>query len=520
MTTNHKRLHCRPAIKKQQGIVLVVLAVVLALGITAILIGIVNADTLKIGQQEIVSLRLAEAKDALIARAVNDDNRPGSLPCPDTNGDGSAELFVGNACPSYIGLFPWKTLGVSRLTDASGQVFWYVLSPGFRDHSVVEPLNSNTVGTLVLDGALEPVIALVIAPGNVLANQSRTAAINIPADIPDYLDLENGDADSDYVSIGPAQTFNDQVIAVSGKDIFPLVEKVVLATVGRNLESFYTDNWQRLPFAALFNDADFEGEDGLLQGSLPIRTSVIWADLQGIITDADFFALINCVNPGLPITEDSVTFDCSLFHIGSVEFRIDLVNDSLGMGFFSRMDLSDADHNGPASLDFTSLTQTLQSDGTGRVTINGEKADAFGNVNFTVTVTQRRPDEWNETVSWIWKNDWHELIFYGTSSSFVAGGDTICGADCNSVNLITTTGTTMATDIPAVLMMSGAKLNATESLPPPDYDADNPAQVRPTNALKDYFDSVNNNNPGALIFDHRPRVDKYFNDQVLSVTMP
>lgn len=518
MRTNHKRACCQPAIEKQQGIVLVVLAVILALGITAILIGVVNADSLKIGQQEIVSLRLAEAKDALIARSVNDDNRPGSLPCPDTNGDGSAELFVGNACPSYIGLFPWKTLGVSKLTDASGQVFWYVLSPGFRDHSVVEPLNSNSVGTLSLDGALEPVIALVIAPGNALANQSRSAVINIPADIPDYLDLENSDADSDYVSIGPAQTFNDRVIAVSGKDIFPLVEKVVLATVGRNLESFYTDNWQRLPFAALFNDASFEGEDGLLQGSLPIRTPLTWTDLDWSITSG--FALINCVGAGLPVTGDSISFSCDLVHIGPANFRIVLDSDSLGMGFFSRMDLSDAEHTGPASLDFTSLTQTLQSDGTGRVTINGEKAGAFGNVNFTVTVTQRRPDDWNEAESWIWKNDWHELIFYGATSSFVAGGDTVCAGDCNSVNLITTTGTTMVTDIPAVLMMSGAKLNATESLPPPDYDANNPAQVRPTNALKDYFDSVNNNNPGALIFDHRPRVDKYFNDQVLSVTVP
>ena len=40
------------------------------------------------------------ARQALIGRAIGDANRPGSLPCPDLDDDGSAELFVGSACPS------------------------------------------------------------------------------------------------------------------------------------------------------------------------------------------------------------------------------------------------------------------------------------------------------------------------------------------------------------------------------------------------------------------------------------
>jgi hypothetical protein len=112
---------------------------------------------------------LRQARDALIARAALDANRPGSLPCPDSNDDGVAELLAGNVCPSYIGRLPWQTLRLPDLRDSTGERLWYVLSQPFTD-SNTSVINSDTQGTLVMTG-LAPatnVFALVFAPGAAL----------------------------------------------------------------------------------------------------------------------------------------------------------------------------------------------------------------------------------------------------------------------------------------------------------------------------------------------------------------
>ena len=102
---------------------------------------------------------LAQAKEALIGRAASDDNRPGSLPCPDTNNDGVADSVGGN-CPSYIGRFPWKTLKLPELLDGNGDRLWYVLSPGLRDNPAAQPINPQKTLELTLDGT--PNIAAVL----------------------------------------------------------------------------------------------------------------------------------------------------------------------------------------------------------------------------------------------------------------------------------------------------------------------------------------------------------------------
>src|SRR5688572_33057105 len=95
---------------------------------------------------------LAEGKQALVGRAVADNDRPGSLPCPDavTNvvgnvpNDGIADALAGNDCPSYIGRLPWRTLGLPDLRDEHVERLWFALSPTFRDHVTAQPLNSAT----------------------------------------------------------------------------------------------------------------------------------------------------------------------------------------------------------------------------------------------------------------------------------------------------------------------------------------------------------------------------------------
>ena len=89
-----------------------IMLIILVMGALTLLVNSLNSSTVRIERDETTAEALAQAKAALIGRAISDSSSPGSLPCPDADGDGSADLFAGNQCPSYIGRLPWKTLGL------------------------------------------------------------------------------------------------------------------------------------------------------------------------------------------------------------------------------------------------------------------------------------------------------------------------------------------------------------------------------------------------------------------------
>lgn len=182
---------------------------------------------------------LQAAREALMARAILDSNRPGSLPCPDiaTNipgnnepGDGKADLLDGDDCPAYAGWLPWRTLGLDDPRDVSGERLWYALSPNFRDSNL--PININTASNLCLDGQ-GGIVALVIAPGSTLDSQNRPSN-----DIADYLDGTNKNpgvsalgCDNAYVT-GPAgSAFNDKIIALDTTTLFNALAMRILGEI-------------------------------------------------------------------------------------------------------------------------------------------------------------------------------------------------------------------------------------------------------------------------------------------------
>ena len=190
---------------------------------------------------------LEEAREALIGRALADANRPGSLPCPDNDDDGSADLFTGSACPSYLGRLPWRTLGIGDLRDAAGERLWYALSPGFRDHPLAPALNSDTRGTLEVysNSKLRVVtpqaVAVVFSPGTALPGQRRDASITFCASTAknvrrswcatNYLDaaaeVNNAAAAGPYISAAAGEFMNDRLSIVVAADLMPLVERRV-----------------------------------------------------------------------------------------------------------------------------------------------------------------------------------------------------------------------------------------------------------------------------------------------------
>jgi hypothetical protein len=238
-------------------------------------------------------IALEQAKQALIGRAVADANRPGSLPCPDGGDDGSADLFVGSACPSYLGRLPWRTLGVGDLRDENGERLWYALSVNFRDHPSAPPLNSDTKGTLTVysnsdaNVVSDQAIAIVFAPGYALPGQRRDDGVELCSTTlktvqrnrcaANYLDtaasVNNSSAAGPYVAARLGSAYNDKLAVIVAADLMPLVERRV-ALEARNALLAYRAASTCACYPWADSGSDGISDAGANRGRLPSRTAL------------------------------------------------------------------------------------------------------------------------------------------------------------------------------------------------------------------------------------------------------
>ncbi|HVS27360.1 MAG TPA: hypothetical protein VHE58_08710 [Burkholderiales bacterium] len=258
---------------RERGQGLFVLLALLLIVSAGLIFSLAQPTPLNIANDKQTTAALAQAKDGLIARAVIDGNRPGSLPCPDTDDDGVAELFSGSNCPSYIGRLPWKTLGLPDLRDGSGERLWYMLSTRFRDHSAAEPINSDTKGNItVYSGSSSTVmtaeaVAVIFASGAVLGTQNRdpstsalcpttstTIARNLCA--ANYLDstggVNNATTSGPFISAQRSNSFNDRLLVLTTSELIPPVEM----RVARELRTIL-QNYKAVSACACYPWADF-----------------------------------------------------------------------------------------------------------------------------------------------------------------------------------------------------------------------------------------------------------------------
>jgi type II secretory pathway pseudopilin PulG len=232
--------------KRQTGVIMFIVLMLLGLMVSALVIGLTGNLAQRAKRERQTADALAEAKQALIGRAAADNSIPGSLPCPDLDNDGVAELFAGNDCPSYVGRLPWRTLGLPDLRDGSSERLWYALSPNFRDHPSAQPLNSETPGQLAVTGNAPAanVIAIVFAPGAPVGSQVRDApnANNMV----NYLEGENANGvppvDNTFTTALASSTFNDELLPITREDLFPVVEMRIARELRSILRAYYTAN--------------------------------------------------------------------------------------------------------------------------------------------------------------------------------------------------------------------------------------------------------------------------------------
>jgi hypothetical protein len=300
--------------RRQRGAALILLLVVLALGGTWYLITRIHersADFTARNRQHNAAV-LAEAKRALIGyvahqAAVSGENNPGAFLCPEAPnliGGANEGITAGNCSLPAVGRLPWKTIGIEKLTDASGEPLWYVIANGWaRPNATTNTIiNSNCTdavsamacftGQLTVDGQPNAAVALIIAPGPAMKIQAsagctaRTQARQAPAptmDPLDYLECYNT-ATSSFVTTAPSTSFNDQVVKITAAEVLPLIEGAIAdrfsREFGAQMKTAYSGGlWAPttvLPFAVPLNGdvttsprTKLQGSSGVTGGLLP-----------------------------------------------------------------------------------------------------------------------------------------------------------------------------------------------------------------------------------------------------------
>lgn len=241
------------------ALILFVLVVVIA-GATTLFFWL-DGTSVKLERNKKSYIALYEAKEALIGYALQHSSKPGTLPCTDTNNNGSGVTLGSNKCAGYIGRLPWKELGVPMLKDGYSECLWYALSPKFRSqmnqsNRQSNPLNGYTTGTIGLVddndaplGSVSPVIAVVFAPNYPLNGQSRSGAATnyCPGDsvASKYLDTKGAINNATGNVAGSSYTFklgklddsfNDQLTYITAKDLYPLLRKRIAREILGNVD--------------------------------------------------------------------------------------------------------------------------------------------------------------------------------------------------------------------------------------------------------------------------------------------
>lgn len=285
--------------RTSRGFAFIVLLAFMTVGALYLFVSQLDAAAIERRREEATTRALAEAKAALIARSVLDNNRPGSLPCPDADSDGNADGMVGNQCPSHVGRLPWRTLKVGDLRDGFGEQLWYALSSSLRDDNSAKPINHLTPMAMTLDGT--GVAAIVIAPGPPIGDQARPSNT-----VADYLDGANGDGDSAYVSTPPVPNRNDRLLAISRSELFSAVAIRVAREIrgypGKGLKGYF-DASGTLPCAATVA-LDFPVA-GAVSGYIPYKDPNIGFDsatsnllLDNMWLDVATYNVPGCGLPG------------------------------------------------------------------------------------------------------------------------------------------------------------------------------------------------------------------------------
>lgn len=217
-----------------------VMLVILIVGGSAMLLNSLNSTTPRLARDKVTTDALAQAKEALIGYAITyadtHTNVNGFLPCPDQGQNSTQDGSANNSCAatgiSAMGKFPWKTLGLLPLKDASGECFWYAVSGTYKNNPDAEMMNwDNNNGQFQImapDGvsfiagssADNLPVAVIFSPGAPLGTQARTPESNTPSCGGNYVA-------SNYLDNDTIHNINNATTAVTANSVTQFINAQV-----------------------------------------------------------------------------------------------------------------------------------------------------------------------------------------------------------------------------------------------------------------------------------------------------
>jgi prepilin-type N-terminal cleavage/methylation domain-containing protein len=194
-----------------QGFSLVEMAIVLVI-VALLMAGLLPTISSQIEQQRRNETRkyMEEVRNALIGYAVTYNY----LPCPDTDGDGSANTPC-QAAVTQVGTLPYKDLGVAD-RDGFNTVLIYGVNRKFADTATRFTLNDT--------GSIQVCSTQPCAPASTIQTSTAPAIIVSrganSALAPSIDEGENTNNDAVFVSHDAASDFDDLVIWLSPNALF------------------------------------------------------------------------------------------------------------------------------------------------------------------------------------------------------------------------------------------------------------------------------------------------------------
>lgn len=243
-------------IQRQRGVVLLAFFAILFMVGAGVLISVLDGNAVAQRRSNNTVLAMREAKESLIAYATlyagnyNPTNPgPGSLPCPDTNGDGDENANCGaialGRLPQSITLPNGSFFPLSSYNADIDEQLWYSVAANFRRTTLGE-INSSTPSATFLDGQGR-IAAVLIAPGPPNASQFRPSNNSNR-----YLEDSNTAAPV-FVSstaVNP-ELFNDRVLAITLDEIMTPVTRQVADLIKTQLDAYHV-TFSAYPIAADF----------------------------------------------------------------------------------------------------------------------------------------------------------------------------------------------------------------------------------------------------------------------------
>lgn len=280
-----------PALQRQSGFALIAVVAFITIATAVFVVRSMDADAVIARQNQRNAEVLQSAREALLAYAATDANRPGSLPCPDIDGDGQAlpgVEYVGSGCQSYIGRLPWALLRIPELRDASGELLWYAVSPGFRDAGPLSGnpgfVNPDTPAVLTINELPGAFGAIVFSPGAAVQGQTRSG-VGLNA-LVNYLDGVNATPTTAFSAALPGAAFNDRLLPVSGADLVAIAERRVSREILAALNQYFEVN-RFLPSPATFDNVECVSAGFVATGGCQPVNGVLAGRLPGsVIPDA------------------------------------------------------------------------------------------------------------------------------------------------------------------------------------------------------------------------------------------